>query len=141
MGIISVNLSSQKKFRLPVFVIAGAWFLFMVLYTLFGRLTTEVDGTIISRQIISEPRRGTIYSLRDSKGNLETYVAGATDASLSRDIPIGTHVTKKRWHLGYNLNDNYIDDFSITFYSIVASVGVCCLWFAIIIGRSNKSAS
>jgi hypothetical protein len=135
-----VKLNSQK-FRLPVLIVGGAWFLFMTLYTLFGRLTTQVDGTIISRQTILETRRGTVYTLRDSKGNLETYVAGATDASLSRDIPIGTHITKERWHLGYNLNNSYINDFPVIFYSMVASIGVCFLWFAIIIGRSNKSAS
>jgi hypothetical protein len=135
-----MKLNSQK-FRLPVLIVGGAWFSFMALYTLFGRLATEVDRTIISRQIISEPRRGAIYSLRDSKGNLETYVAGATDASLSRDIPIGTHVAKERRHLGYNLNGSYINDFPIVFYSTVASIGVCFLWFAVIISRSNKSAS
>jgi hypothetical protein len=120
----------KTKFNVRAFVLGGLWAIFMVDYTTFGRLHNEVDGVIMARHLTTGYRPAAIYSVRDSGGGTHTYVAGATDASLPRDLPIGAHVTKRRWDLGYSVDGQRRDDFPVTFYTIILTIGVCLLWFA-----------
>lgn len=118
------------KFNIKAFVFGGLVAIFMAGYTTFGRLDTEVDGVIMARHLTIGNRPAAIYTVKNSGGGTLTYIAGATDSSLPRNLPIGAHVTKRRWDLGYTVDGQRRDDFSTTFYSIIFAIGACTLWFA-----------
>lgn len=118
---------------------APAALILMALFILWGfgidtvgrRLVTHVEGVVISRQII--PRQwyshgtSTIYVVRGPDGIDHQYVAGATDASLPRNIPVGAYLTKHQWELSYLLNGKRIDDFPRVFYSVTSGIALACL--------------
>jgi hypothetical protein len=98
--------------------------------TIGSRLYQELDGVVISSQDVPptrDARYRTDYVLRGSDGSKYSYVAGATDASLPRSLPVGTHLTKRRWHLDYERDGQTIDDFPIAMYVIVIGIGLMCL--------------
>ena len=111
-------------------------FLLMALSTTIGRLLIDVDGVIVAREMTTGYRRAAIYSINGSSGT-RTYAAGATDASLPRDLPIGSHLTKHRWELGYTLDGQRVSNFPITFYGVSFGIGVSLLWFSAAIARSK----
>jgi hypothetical protein len=101
--------------------------------TVGSRLTTVLDGVVIARQEI--PRTpyahgtGMIYTVRSADGVDHSYVAGATDGSLPRDIPVGAQITKRKWELSYLSDGRRVDDFPRTFYGIILGVACgCLLW-------------
>jgi hypothetical protein len=107
----------------------GLWILWAFGYeTLATRLITNVEGTVISAQDVPNPvaptRHGTDYTLRSPSGGNVHYIAGATDASLPRNLPVGTYIKKQRWHLSYEQNGREIDDFSVSFYVAILSMAV-----------------
>jgi hypothetical protein len=114
----------------------GLWILWGFGYqTLWVRLMTNVEGTVVSAQDIPYPlapaRHGTEYMLRTPEGDTGRYVAGATDASLPRNIPVGSYIKKRRWQLSYEQDNHRIDDFSIPFYGAMLSAAVGILvWVA-----------
>jgi hypothetical protein len=111
--------------------------------TLGSRLMTNVEGTIISSQDIPYPlapaRHGTEYTLRTTDGGNARYIAGATDASLPRDIPVGTYIKKQRWHLTYECNGQEIDDFSLPVYTGVLFAAVACLIWGVKLSRETQA--
>jgi hypothetical protein len=111
--------------------LSGAWLLFMSLYTVGGRLLIETDGFVVARQTVYDPRRATIYTMRAPNGRSFSLESGATDASLSRDLAIGSHITKRKWDLAYTVNGQRISDFSTTFYGIVFAIGASFVWLSI----------
>lgn len=124
-----------------------AWAVFMLwgfgLETVGGRLMLELDGVVISRQEI--PRTagvhgtGTIYVVREADGTDHKYIAGATDASLSRDIPKGTYLKKQKWDLSYTENGVRVDDFSRVFYGITCGIALACLlWGVFQLARQHE---
>jgi hypothetical protein len=115
----------------PGIGIFGAWLLFMVLYTVAGRLLIEADGVVVARQTVYDPRRATIYTMQASGGRSFSLVSDATDASLSRDLPVGSQVTKRKWALVYTVDGHTVSDFSTTFYGVVFAIGACFVWLGI----------
>jgi hypothetical protein len=102
--------------------------------TLWARLVTEVDGTVISRQYI--PRtpltHGSLvqYRIRRADGLTLDYSAGSTDASLSKNISVGTQLQKDKWELSYRLDGKRIDDFPRFFYFSMIAVAFALLFWA-----------
>lgn len=126
-----------------VLIVFGLWILWGFGFeTLGSRLMTNVEGTIISSQDIPHPlapaRHGTEYTLRTPDGGNVRYTAGATDASLSRSIPVGTYIKKQRWRLSYELNGQEIDDFSLPFYASFLSVAVASLVWGVKLNREPQ---
>jgi hypothetical protein len=109
----------------------GAWLLFMALYTAAGRLLIEADGLVVARQTVYDPRRATVYTMRTPSGRSFSLESGATDASLSRDLPVGSRVTKRKWDLAYTVDGRTVSDFSTTFYGIVFAIGASFVWLSI----------
>src|SRR5215472_5539500 len=108
-------LTRQSFFCLPHFILWGFGF-----ETVGKRLYPQLDGTVISsRTLVSWGRRATEYVLRGCDGHEITYVAGPTDASLPRNLPIGTYVKKQRWSLSYVQNGQTVDDFNYLFYTAI----------------------
>ena len=114
----------------------GLWILWGFGYeSLWARLVTNVEGIVISARDIPSPlapaRHGTEYVLRAADGRSVTYIAGATDASLARNMPIGTTIKKQRWHLSYERDGQKVEDFSIAFYAVTLSAAVGVLVWAV----------
>lgn len=103
----------------PIILAAFAlWILWGFGYeTLFTRLMTDVEGTVTSAQDIPYPlapaRYGTEYVFKNAEGRTISYIAGATDASLARSMPVGTHIKKRRWYFSYQRDGKQVDEFGI----------------------------
>ena len=95
------------------------------------RFRAEVDGVVISSQDV--PSRGvTAYVVRDASGTDHRYVAGASDASLERSLPVGTDIRKEWGSLDYAVNGKTIR-FPIYFYSVVCGAALLSLlWGAVL---------
>jgi hypothetical protein len=120
--------------RNPVLFVAALYALWGFGYeTVWDRFTTSVDGTVIlanDKPTTGAPRYATFYTLKDSNGKLTEYIAGATDASLPRSMPIGTSLHKARWELGYERNGTWVNAYSFTFYFVLLSIAVGYLLYA-----------
>ena len=139
----------STMFRKPqpkpvVLIVFGMWILWGFGFESLGRrLMTSVEGTIISSQDIPYPlapaRHGTEYTLRTPDGSNVPYVAGATDASLPRNIPVGTYIKKQRFRLSYERNGQEINDFSLPFYAAILSAAVACLVWGVKLNREPQA--
>jgi len=92
-----------------VFTLSALWILWgFGFQTLWVRYTTELEGVVVySHHTSRTPRYGTEYVIRDASGHDTHYVAGATDASLDRSIPVGSRIEKKWGQLGYALDGEW----------------------------------
>jgi hypothetical protein len=91
-----------------LFIIVAAWILWGFGYdTVWQRLGLQLDGTVISSR--DDPATGaaryvTYYVVRTAEGHEQRYVAGPTDSSLERSMPIGTRIHKEPGQLDYYVN-------------------------------------
>jgi hypothetical protein len=100
--------------------------------TLWTRYAMAVEGTVVSsRDVPSKgaPRYATEYVVRGADGHDYQYVAGATDASLDRSLPVGSQIQKKRGQLGYEVNGQW-RSFPIYFYSAIFGVAFFAIFWA-----------
>jgi hypothetical protein len=88
------------------------------------RLIAEAEGTIVTSETTTGNRPVTIYRLRGPDGGEREYVAGPTDASLPRRLPVGTHITKRRFDVSWERDGKTINDFPILFYLFFVSLGL-----------------
>ena len=86
------------------------------------------------------PRYATDYIVRGLDGRDYTYVAGCTDASLQRSMPVGTHIRKERWRLGYEQDGNWVN-FPMVFYSVVLGIALACMFWGILEEWRNRMNS
>jgi len=119
-----------------IFVLFATWIVWGFGYqTLFARLMTDVEGTVISTQDVPYPlapaRHGTENVFKNPEGRTLNYIAGPTDASLPRSMPVGTYIKKRRWHFSYERDGQPVDEFGIVFYLVFLAVAVgCVVWAA-----------
>jgi hypothetical protein len=120
----------------------GLWILWgFGIETLWTRYVIDVEGTVVSsRDVPSKgaPRYATEYVIRGADGHDHQYVAGATDASLDRSLPVGSQIQKKWGQLGYEVNGEW-QNFPIYAYS--ASFGAAFFaffWAALLQWRSKE---
>lgn len=102
------------------------------------RLKTQLEGVVVSSRDIPStgaPRYATEYTLRGPDGRESVYVAGATDASLPRSMPVGTSLKKQRWHLNYEKNGQRVDDFGVSFYGMMLGIAAACLAWSFLLSR------
>jgi hypothetical protein len=96
-------------------------------------LRISVDGTVIASRddpATGAPRYVTEYVLRGNDGSQFSYVAGPTDGSLPRSMPIGTKVKKIAWHVNYERNGQIILESSTVIGCVMTLVGIVgALWF------------
>jgi hypothetical protein len=130
-----VMQSSKTNFNPAVLILWSLWMLWAFGYhTLWLRLMTECEGIVISSQDIPPtrgPRYATQYTLAGPDGQSHTYIAGPTDASLPRSMPVGTRVKKKRWRLSFQRNGQQVNDFNVIFYTLILMVATACLFWGI----------
>jgi len=126
-----------------ILIVFGLWILWGFGYeTLYPRLVTDIEGTVVSVKDIpyapAPARYGTEYIFRNSGGRTSQYTAGPTDASLSRSMPVGTYIRKQRWHFSYERNGQQVDDFGLYFYVALLAIAVGSLvWGARL--KSNQA--
>ena len=107
------------------------------------RLKTQIDGVVVSSRDVPPsrgPRYATEYILRGEDGRDYSYVAGPTDASLPRSMPVGTRLKKIRWRLDYERDGQLVDDLSVGFFSAVLGTGLACLISSIVLWQKRQSS-
>jgi hypothetical protein len=114
-----------------ILLCAAIWILWAFGYeTVWARFTTQVRGVIVGGRDVpykGAPRYGTEYVVRDVNGHESFYVAGATDASLQRSMPVGVNIDKEWGRLDYDVNGKLVG-FLIYFYSAILGIAVLCLF-------------
>lgn len=105
----------MKQLSPVALLIWGVWILWAFgLQTFVALLNTQVDGVVVSSRDTPPNPWGhgyaTEYTMRGPDGHEFTYLAGPTDASLPRSMPVGTSVKKERWHLYYERNGRREND-------------------------------
>jgi hypothetical protein len=121
----------RGKFRpLPL-----AIFALLILYicgfqVAWPRLILQVEGKVVSSQDVPStgaPRYATYYLIQAPNGQIFPYVAGCTDASLPRSLPVGTNIIKRRWEWKPRLNGAGPSDNTTIFYLAASGTAIGCL--------------
>lgn len=60
----------------------------------------------------------TKYVIRDADGREHVYYADPSEGGYVHGFPVGTHLTKPRWHLDYEANGQPRNDFTLPFYGL-----------------------
>ena len=113
---------------------------FMGISEPYERLVISVDGRVSSAAAkCIEPqhsRCATEYVVEADSGVKQTYIAGPTDQSLKRYLPVGTTLQKRKWELAYRIDGKEVKDFPIGFYCgcLVMSIG-CLTWWLYLMSR------
>jgi hypothetical protein len=125
--------AAQDRTRVLLPLAMGLWILWAFGFqTVYRRAATALDGTIVASVTVPAgggPRHGTAYRLRAPGGAVVAYDAGPTDASLPRDLPVGTALRKRRWQLGY-WRDGRWQPFPVLLYAAILGVGAALLALA-----------
>jgi len=104
-----------------------------LLFSIFGvcemmaRVNLAVDGVVVSSILdCKEPNRCVRrYVLRSSETGREfKYAAAGVDHALSRSIPNGARVVKKKGELKYTVDGRVIDDFPTNVYLVMLAITV-----------------
>jgi hypothetical protein len=109
------------------------------LETVWMRLWVDVNGIVVSSIDVPANRPGryhTDYVIKSADGEIRSYTAGATDATLARSLPVGTRLTKHRWELGYTVNGRW-KSFPMFFYGPFLALGLWLLIAGIIRRRKG----
>jgi hypothetical protein len=122
-----------KKLKIEPFTLmclwAGVLFINLGVGEIWSRASISLDGTIISSNTLCAPdnqyRCTSTYILRSNQSGQEVqYQARGNDASLPKNLPIGTRINKAKYLLAYEINGQINDDFPVAFYEIFAAVGL-----------------
>jgi hypothetical protein len=128
-----------------VLLLFGLWIIWGFGFDTVGRrLEVQLDGVVTSSRDIPTtrgPRFATEYTLRGPDGQDHIYVAGFTDASLPRSMPVGTYLKKQRWHLDYERNRRHVDDFPIFFYQVMLGIALGCVVWSVILWHGQRQAT
>ena len=103
------------------------------------RALIQVEGTIVSSQTTKGNRPATYYVVRGADGVNREYVAGATDSSLPRRLPIGTYVRKDKYKLSWQENQDIVADFPLYFYMGNYGIALALAYWSFAQWRLNRS--
>ena len=103
------------------------------------RALIDVDGRIVSSQTTSGNRPSTYYVVRGSDGVDSEYVAGATDSSLPRHLPVETYIKKHKYDLSWQKNQVIVDDFPLYFYMGIYGIAFALSYWSFAQWRLNRS--
>ena len=99
-------------------------------HEIYQRAAVSLDGTVVSSETSCvQPynnRCDTTYVVEGLDHTRSTYVAGPTDESLERRLPVGTFIRKDKWSLTYSVNGKKISDFPVVFYGGLMGFGLLC---------------
>jgi hypothetical protein len=120
--------NSVRSRRWWVLALFAVWTLYVGVSSLSTRLLTSVDGTVVSSSTTQGVRPVTYYTVQSSDGRQQSLIAGPTDGSLPRQMPVGTIIQKKKFELSYSRNGKRIHDFPVAFHILwftVSAVSAC----------------
>jgi hypothetical protein len=109
-------------------IVAGLWMMYVAGYaTVLPRLLTDVNGVVTSS--VDNPYRGAAryvseYTILQKNHTVTYYIAGPSDSSLARGLPVGTTILKKKWALNYKINGHDARPFSEGVYLTVLLAGI-----------------
>jgi hypothetical protein len=137
------NFQQTRRTANP-FVFLG--FSLFILYTFgyetfYQRLITQMEGVVVSSRDIhspSNPRYVTEYIVRAPDGREVSYVAGSSDASLPQSMPLGTTVSKRKWHLDYERDGEHVSDFPAAVYGLTLGAALAGLIWSIRLWRQQR---
>jgi len=124
---------NQMNYRGLVFFPALIWF--FACSEIYQRAVIELNGVVVSSQTScvqpQNNRCATTYVVEGPDKSRTTYIAGPTDKALSRQLPVGTMIAKKKWALAYSINGQRINDFPSIFYGTLLVFGLCLVgwWY------------
>ena len=128
-----------------VFLAFSLWILYGFGYaTLFQRLTTQLEGVILSSHDVhspNNPRYVTEYVVRCPDGRESTYVAGSSDASLPQSMPVGTTIRKRKWRVDYERDGEDVNDFPTAVYVLTLGAAIVGLVWSIRLWRQQRVAA
>jgi hypothetical protein len=100
---------------------------------IYQRAAISLDGTVVSSKTSCvqpyDNRCATAYVVERRDHTQSTYVAGPTDESLERRLPVRTVIRKKKWSLTYTVDARIVNDFPIGFYGGLMALGLLCALF------------
>jgi hypothetical protein len=139
-------ISPKRRLNPTVLLLVALWIFWGFGYeTLWKRLLTDVQGTVTSARSLPYPlapaRHATEYTFTGPDGQQQSYIAGPTDASLPRNMPVGTHIGKRRWRVSYERDGERVNDFSLLFYGLMLSVAAVCLYWGVRSRYANEMQS
>jgi hypothetical protein len=114
----------------------GFWF-----RSLVTRYTTELEGVVVSSRDMPanrESRYATEYVVREDGGHETHYVAGASDASLERSIPVGSRIEKKWGQLGCRLNGHWRSFLIASYSAIMGAAFFTPFWPVLVQWRARR---
>jgi hypothetical protein len=112
--------------------------------TLYQRLNTQLEGVVVSSRDVhspNNPRYVTEYIVRSQGGRETTYVAGSSDASLPQSMPVGTTISKRRWHVDFERDGQRVSDFPTALYILTLGVAAAGLVWSIRLWRQHRMAA
>jgi len=119
------SIPNLAPFALLIWLFAG--------HEIYQRAAISLHGTVVSSETSCvQPynnRCDTTYVVEAQDQTRSTYVAGPTDESLERRLPVGTVIRKDKWALTYSVNNRKISDFPAVFYGGLMAFGVLCALF------------
>jgi len=119
------SIPNLAPFALLIWLFAG--------HEIYQRAAISLRGTIVSSETSCvQPynnRCDTRYVVEAQDRTRATYIAGPTDESLERRLPVGTLIRKDKWALTYSVNNQKVSDFPVVFYGVGMAFGVLCAVF------------
>ena len=116
------------------------WILYVGLGDLVQRYFLEVEGVVVESSTASNPRRATYYQVVGSDKIVRQYIAGPTDMSLSRDMPVGTRIKKIRHHLSWEKDGMRVNDFPLYGPLGMTTFGLILMYWSISQRRFRRTA-
>jgi len=96
--------------------------------SVWQRYQLDVQGTVTARQDFPRNKYNhgptSRYTLKQGDGSIREYTTALGDAALSRTIPVGVHIAKRKGELFYFLNDRRVDDFPLMASLIALGVAI-----------------
>lgn len=137
-------MSANRTLRPWVLILFGAFILWGFGWETIGlRLEMQANGVIVAEKDVPPSRSSryaTEYTLRAQGGTESILWAGATDASLPRDMPIGTRIDKRRWHLGYKRDGKFVSFDQKYFYALPLACGLgLIVWGGLMLRSVRRS--
>lgn len=131
------------------FIVLSVWISlgpYLLYTTLWQRLAINVEGKVISVRDIpypcAPPGHKSEYTFQSSDGSNSTYIAtpGTNAPFLPVDLPVGTYIKKRRWHIQYVRDGQKINDFRIWFVAMWLAIwSLAVVAVGLIVQRAKPS--
>jgi hypothetical protein len=132
------TIRSRRWWVLAVFAV---WTLYVGAAGLMTRLLMSVDGTIISSTTTQGVRPVTYYTIQSTDGQQQSLVAGPTDESLPRGMPVGTIIQKNKFELSYARNGQRVQDFPLGSHVLWLAVSAVSSSLAFVWWKSERKSA